>query len=320
MGRHVNALVKQVVNRVSSLATRPVLYALENNRRQLDATRMLLGQLHAARIHSLPQVHSLRDIEFQVYSQWGEDGIVEYLVSQLEIPNEVFVEFGVEDYREANTRFLLRNRNWRGVVLDGDPKNIAAIRRDSVFWQHELEAANSFITAENINDLLSRSGVRGDVGLLSIDIDGNDYWVWKAIEVVSPRIVICEFNSVFGSRHAIAVPYDPQFNRTRAHYSNLYFGASLAAFCDLGAQKGYVFVGCTTSGVNAFFVRRDCAEPVQGLVDSAEYVPSHVRESKDRQGRLTFLGGEDRVSEIEQCVVRDLRDDRNVRIKALRPL
>ena len=128
-------------------------------------------------------------------------------------------------FSESNTRFLLRKDNWRGLVIDGSPTNVSSIRRLPEFWQHELTAVASFITRDNINDLFRDAGYTGEIGLLSIDIDGNDYWVWEAIEVVSPVIVVVEYNSVFGPDATVTVPYDPAFTRRAAHHSNLYFGA-----------------------------------------------------------------------------------------------
>lgn len=114
-----------------------------------------------------------------------------------------------------------------------------------------------FVTTENINDLFRGNGVDGDIGLLSIDINGNDYWVWEAIKDVSPRIVMVEYNARFGSHRAVTVPYDPAFGRAKAHHSRIYYGASLAALVLLGSRKGYEFVGCNSTGNDAFW---GCAE------------------------------------------------------------
>lgn len=298
---------------------RTVWRALLDLRHRADSLQFLLGQLHAARLADLREPARLRDVEFRVYSQWGEDGILEFLLSRIAVPREQFVEFGVEDYREANTRFLLRHRNWTGLVMDGSERNIERIRADSIYGHHELTAVPAFVTAGNINALLRENGVEGDIGLLSMDVDGNDYWIWRAIEAVSPRVVVCEYNAVFGGQHAITIPYDPSFSRMRAHYSKLYFGASLGALRSLAAEKGYVFVGCNSAGVNAFFVRADCAAPFATLAASAKFVQSRFRESVDRSGKPTFLSGDARAAKIADCVVHDLRAGREVRIRDLDP-
>jgi hypothetical protein len=103
-----------------------------------------------------------------------------------------------ETYHEANTGFLLQNRNWRGLIIDGSSEMIATLKEDCVGWGHDITAKPAFITRENINDLISGAGFRGDLGLLSIDIDGNDYWVWEAIHVIHYIIVMIRI-SIFPS-------------------------------------------------------------------------------------------------------------------------
>jgi hypothetical protein len=155
----------------------------------------------------------------------------------------------------------------------------------------------------------------GDIGLLSIDIDGNDYWVWQAINVISPRIVICEYNSVFGRNNPVSVPYGEQFNRTVAHHSNLYFGASLKALCLLGEQKGYVFVGSNSAGSNAFFVRKDFALNVSAMDCQTGYVKSKFRESRNERGHLTYVSGNDRIKLIENLRVIDVEQHNEKSVK-----
>ena len=122
----------------------------------------------------------------------------------------------MENYRESNTRLLLQLRNWRGLVIDGSSNNIQCIQEQEVSWRHQLDSFSEFITSENINYLISRSRMAGDIGLLSIDIDGNDYWVWRAITQVNPVVVVVEYNAVLGDLFPISIPYEPSFNRTCA--------------------------------------------------------------------------------------------------------
>ena len=242
----------------------------------------------------------LSDFEFKVFSQWGEDGIIQKLVHHLEIPNKAFIEFGVEDFRESNCRFLLMHDNWRGFVIDASRKNVESIRNSPNSWRHHLEAACEFIDRDNINELLARSKFGGDIGILSIDIDGVDYWILDAIQHCSPRILIVEYNSVFGADRAITVPYDPRFGRTDKHYSNLYFGASLAAFHHLASRRGYSLIGTNSTGSNAFFVRDDqlvnCPFPALSVQEA--FVTSLVREARDESGNLSHLAGADRLAAI----------------------
>ena len=113
-----------------------------------------------------------------------------------------FIEFGVESFAEANTRFLIENRGWRGLVLDGNKDYMEALRKDALYWRHDLTAVPAFITAENINGLIRDADFAGSIGILSVDIDGNDYWVLEAIDCVDPAIIICEINGVFGDLRA----------------------------------------------------------------------------------------------------------------------
>jgi hypothetical protein len=204
-------------------------------------------------------INNLSEVEFQVFSQWGDDGIIQFLINKLDITHHTFIEFGVENYKESNTRFLLINNNWSGLVIDGSPENIQYIKTDTLSWGYELHAISSFITAENINELITQflqKGYHKEIGILSIDIDGNDYWVWKAIEVVEPVIVIVEYNSLLGAEKSLTIPYDPSFVRN-TKYNMMYWGVSIPALCNLANEKGYAFVGCNSSGNNAYFVRRD---------------------------------------------------------------
>ncbi len=270
---------------------------------KLLSARLLIRQMKAQGL--LPR---LADAEFKVFSQFGDDGIIQYLLQQVDIPEDkrIFIEFGVQDYRESNTRFLLMNDNWSGLVLDGSADNIDTIVADAQFWRHDLTAVAAFIDRDNVNDLFARNGFNGEIGLLSIDIDGNDYWVWESIDVVNPIIVVCEYNSVFGYEHAVTVPYDPGFQRGSAHYSNLYWGVSLKALCLLASRRGYAFVGCNSAGNNAYFIRRDKLGSLKSLECAEGYVEARFRESRNRTGELTYLPADKRLGEIAQMPVFDM--------------
>jgi hypothetical protein len=200
--------------------------------------------------------------------------------------------------------------------MDSSADHIKSIQCDSIYWRHELMAVAALITAENINELIG-AHVRGDMGILSIDIDGNDYWVWKALSVIKPTIVICEYNSLFGSQLSISTPYTPDFHRTQAHYSNLYAGASLRALCELAEEKGYLFAGSESSGTNAFFVRREAASRVKEFAVTEGYVKLMARESRDQSGALTYVSGDDRLRLIQDLPLVDLRSGERRTIREL---
>ena len=254
----------------------------------LQRLQLQMGQLQSARVRTL-DITNLRDAEFQVFSQFGEDGIIQYLVHRVPIDRDVFVEFGVEDYSESNTRFLLANNNWRGLIIDGGTDHVEFAKRTGLDWRHQLDAKTAFIDRENINQLIQESGIAGDIGLLSIDIDGNDYWVLEAIEAVSPRILVVEYNSTFGVEAAVTIPYDKDFRRDQAHHSHLYWGASLSAIASLAVRKGYALVGGNSAGNNAFFVRTDVLGTLAPTSVADAFAPSRFRESRDPSGALTYV-------------------------------
>jgi hypothetical protein len=259
----------------------------------------------------------IREAEFKVFSQFGEDGILQYLIRRIGVPPALqsFVEFGVESYEEANTRFLLIKDNWRGLIIDGSNANMNIVRESSLAWRHDLTAVTAFIDRDNINDLIRNAGFSGEIGLLSIDIDGNDYWVWDRIDIVNPLIVAAEYNSVFGAQAAISVPYDPGFMRGKAHFSSLYWGCSLKALEHVANRKGYALVGSNSAGNNVFFVRRDKLNGLQEKSAASAYVESKFRESRDHNGNLTFINGKARLDIIADMPVVDVESGQTVTIR-----
>ncbi|WP_152630565.1 hypothetical protein [Thalassospira sp. HJ] len=290
---------KTIIKKILDVLMRPVISGQQKN-------LLLCSDILVRQNNSLKKINDLSDVEFSVFSQWGEDGILSWIIDKLEVVPESFIEFGVENYTEANTRYLLSKRNWSGLVIDGSLRNISEIKAANYFWRYDLQAKQEFITAENIDQIILDSGFNGEIGVLSIDIDGNDYWVWKAISCVDPIIVIIEYNALLGDQKCISTPYDPAFVRGKKHFSHVYFGGSVRAMCDLAAEKGYTFIGTNSNGVNAFFVRSDCAQPVLDKMDAVVAYPSKLREARNSRGALSFSRGIDRVSPIQDCAFIDL--------------
>ena len=257
--------------------------------------RLAIGRLesHLLDVRSPQQ---LQDAEFKVFSQFGEDGIIQHLVRTVAPAETSFVEIGTGDYRESNTRFLLQNDNWRGVVIDGGEDHVRFVLGSGLSWRYDVEPVSAFVTRENVNDLIRDGGLQGRIGLLSVDVDGIDYWLWNEIDVVNPAIVVSEYNALLGSEATITVPYDPAFVNSEAHYSQLYFGASLGALVHLGTQRGYRFVGCASNGANAFFVREDVAGDL----------PAHTAESGYRESRFLTGRNPDGTLSRERSVARRL--------------
>lgn len=274
---------------------------------RLSERQVVLQALGIARMNrDRKDLKGVQEVEFCAFSQWGEDGIIDWLIENLPGIPHSFVEFGVGDYRESNTRLLLQLRNWRGLILDGSAEHIADIQGQEIYWRHDLQARRVFIDRDNINSLISEAGFTGEIGLLSVDIDGNDYWVWQKIDVVKPAIVVCEFNAVFGDKYRLTVPYRHDFQRSKAHHSLLYFGASLPAMISLGKEKGYSFVGTGSTGCNAFFVRNDLASSVLNSLEGVWAFPSTAREARNSNGELLFVGGPTRAELIRNMKILDL--------------
>ncbi|NEQ67493.1 MAG: FkbM family methyltransferase [Symploca sp. SIO2D2] len=190
--------------------------------------------------HLRPKIKSINQFERRLYSQNGEDGIINAIFTKIGLTNQFFVEFGVGNGTECNTRYLREQKNWTGLMIDGQENPPANVQRE-------------FVTAENIQDLFAKYNVPQEFDLLSIDLDFNDFWVWKAIKDYKPRVVIIEYNSTIPFAESKVVNYDSQGTWDGTNF----FGASLAAMIQLGKAKGYTLVGCDNRGINAFFVADD---------------------------------------------------------------
>ncbi|PIQ33865.1 MAG: hypothetical protein CO186_01710 [Zetaproteobacteria bacterium CG_4_9_14_3_um_filter_49_83] len=315
----LNDIARKIAVPVSQHIEGVVQRAMSAHRQQMDDLMILQGRALAVENSRRAPLTRLQDAEFKVFSQFGEDGILQYLIHEAGIMRDetTFVEFGVQNYVESNTRFLLMNDHWRGMIIDGDKQYMDSVRNQDIYWRHDLTAVNAWIDRDNINQLIGDSGFSGQIGILSVDIDGNDYWVWERIEVVNPIIVVVEWNSVFGSQHSISVPYDPSFQREKAHYSNLFWGASISAFEHLGARKGYSLLGSNTVGNNLFFVRNDRLGRLNPLSSTDAYVESRFRDSRDANGKLNFLGGDRRCLEILDLPVVDVVSGDTVSMRTL---
>jgi hypothetical protein len=147
-----------------------------------------------------------------------------------------------------------------------------------------------WITRENVNELIRAGGFSGELGLLSVDIDGNDYWVFDAIEAVRPAIAIVEYNHRFGPERSVTIPYDPAWSRRQTDDSYLASGASLGAITGAARRKGLALVGCNSFGNNAFFVRADLlSKHIPERTVQEAFVAGRFREPIVRHGSLAYL-------------------------------
>jgi hypothetical protein len=292
---------------------RALLTLADRSQGASDDLRLLVGTLLSESIVRRTGYASLADLEFKVFSQFGDDGIIQYLTRNLELRHRTFVEFGVEDYMESNTRFLLQKDNWSGFVMDGSSECVDRLKNAPFFWKHDLAAKPAFVTKENIRQLLRDNTSQWDgLDLLHIDLDGNDFWIWQEIDL-NPSMVIVEYNSSFGIDRAITIPYAPDFERAKAHFSHLYWGSSLKALHVLALRKGYDFIGCNSAGNNAYFLRHDMMNNSVAKVSLQQgYVRSKYRESRNLEGRLTFLPAAERADAIRGLPVFDIEQDKVV--------
>lgn len=204
------------------------------------------------------QFSPISETGLKVFSQFEEDGKLLYLFALLGMTNKTFIEFGSDDGINSNSANLYYHHGFNGLFMDGNPK---ALERGRYFFKRHRNKNNeqpvfkqAFIQAENINELIQSAGFEGEIGLLSVDIDGNDYWVWKAMEVVQPQVVIIETHNEFGLND-IVVPYDPKYMYPGKHPT--YHGASPVAMTKLAKHKGYRLVGSNDLGFNFIFLRND---------------------------------------------------------------
>jgi len=196
--------------------------------------------------------NAINGYEWKSYSQNGEDGILGEIFRRIGTTGPYFVEFGVEDGLECNTAFLARRKSWHGIMIEGDPEKHRRLN-DNYRALPGVRREHAFITRDNIDDIFRRCGVPLEFDLLSIDIDGNDYWVWEALAAFRPRVVVIEYNGTRPPPERWVMRYNPEHRWKEDGY----MGASLASLETLGARLGYALVGTDEKGVNAFFLRND---------------------------------------------------------------
>ena len=222
---------------------------------------------------SLPYPERLTAGRFRLLSQNQEDGMLWSLFQQIGTTTKTFVELG-SGATGGNAAMLAGEFGWTGLLVEGDQGKVEYAGRRFP----RAKAVCAWITPETVNELLERNGFAGEVDLLSVDVDGVDYWVWQAIAVCSARLVMLEYNSMFGPDRAVTVPYDPKFNRRDHRFC--YYGASLTAMTQLSATKGYRLVAVEPTGVNAFFLRNDVAPEIPACD------PAHVYRIPDKYNEL----------------------------------
>ena len=234
---------------------------------------------------SLPAPYDLLSERFGYLSQNEEDGLLLALFKRIGATDHRFVEIGC-GMNGGNSGFLAQECGWSGLMVDAKS---ASIEKVSVrFKGHPVRTAKQRVTREGVNELLEKFGLTGELDLLSIDIDGMDYWVWEALSACNPRVVAIEYNWLFGADRAVTIPYSSEFD-LGAIGNRGYRGASLAALVHLGRQKGYRLVA--TERVNAFFLRNDLAPEIREIEAARGYrAPLNITRGKDVFQKIAKAG------------------------------
>jgi len=214
------------------------------NIKEISSVNQLSQKLLMLKYKELLTSNSIRlsfaDVGFRVFSQNDEDGILLYLFSILGTANKKCVEICAGDGIENNTANLILNHGWTGLLFDSSASNVTRGRdfysscKDTLIYPPLF--IQTWVDAENVNNLIQDNGFRGEIDLLSLDLDGVDYWIWKSINCISPRVVVLEYQNIWGPELSVTVPYRRDFNRYDFHPQ--YWGASLASFVKLANEKG----------------------------------------------------------------------------------
>jgi hypothetical protein len=239
----------------------------------MQCLQQVRGEQYRQLAASGQRLPDFSEVEFRSTSQNGEDGIIHYIFSLIGTESRKAVEICAGDGTECNSANLILNHGWEALLVDGDPESIergqAFYGRCQDTFSSPPRLVASWLTRENVNAVVAGNQFAGDIDFLSLDIDGMDFWIWKALDVVTPRLVLLEFNPVWGPEASVAVPYDPEFriDYTRQPY---YCSASLHAFVKLARTKGYRLVGVQRLGFNAFFLRDGVGEAYFPGIDPVE--------------------------------------------------
>ena len=266
------------------------------------------------------RVKYISDSECRVYSQNGEDGIINYLITKLEIYKPNFIEIGIGNYIEANTRFLYERFYPKGIIIDCEKNLSNKVNLEVNTWKGDLRVIETLVNKDNINSLISKN-CDFQIDIFSLDIDSIDYWVLEEVNLINSKIVIAEYNPIFGSTLEITVPNINNFNRKKYHYSHLCYGMSLLALVKLMKNKRYYFIGSNSTCNNAFFISENFSKNdyFSNLLirDLNYYVNSNIRESRDINNKLNYLTGSKKIENIKDCEVVDLSKENKTKVKIL---
>ena len=268
------------------------------------------------------KIDNINQTELKIFSQNGEDGIIDYLLESLLIQKPKFVEIGVGDYSEANTRFIFETRSPKGLIVDCNKHLEKKVKKNIKLWKSDISIVEDFVTSQNITSILKKNNFHNQVDLFSLDVDGIDYWILKELPKNFSKIAILEFNPYFGPTNSITIPNIKNFDRSKYHSSMLYFGMSLKAAIDLMSKKNLTFVGSNLMRNNAFFVRKDLLKKLSlkniTQKNLKNYVDANFREGRNTKGELSYLSKDEIIKKIKNCEVIDLKKSIKLKIKSIK--
>ena len=274
-----------------------------------------LGVSHVINMRSkYKKIKNINDLDYKVYSQNGEDGIIDYLLYSLKIDKPKFIEIGVGDYQECNSRFFFERTSPKGLIIDCIKNFKKEVKKNVKLWKGDLTLIEKMINSENIIEILKKNNFYNKIDFLSLDVDGIDYWILEKLPKNFSKICVVEFNSNFGFKKEISVPNISNFNRTNYHYSNLCYGASLKAIVQLMKRKNYVFLGTDLHRINAFFVLKKYLKMINLTIPNnkslKKFSSSNIKESRTKRNNLSYLSGKNKIEKIKNCKVVDVSQKR----------
>ena len=283
-------------------------------KKNFDRKVFMMGAAHILNIRkNYDSIKRLEDVDYKIFSQNGEDGILDYLLTCLKIDKPKFIEIGVGDYHESNTRFIFERTSCKGLIIDIIEDFKKKVSQNTKVWRGDLNILSKKIDSENFIPTIKEYNFKDNVDIFSIDVDGIDYWILEKIPKKFSKIIVAEFNPYFGSELSITVPNDPNFNRTNYHYSNLCFGASLKAIIELLSKKGFIFLGTNLFRNNVFFVNEDFKDQLSidfpDTKDLSKFTNANFRESREINNNLTFISPQKIINKIADCNVVDLSNE-----------
>lgn len=288
-----------------------------------DKMLLAIGRLMASnQITNMDKIKCLSDAEFKVFSQWGEDGILNYVFEVLGLSKPRIMEVGASDFIECNSRFAAEHRNASVYAVDLNSKLKNTVQAMDLSWKNHIFPVQAKITPENIQSHEKQANeLMFGIDLVSFDIDGNDYWCLEKMLLKNVSAVVVEVNPLFGDKINVTVPRDDSFERTKSHFSNLFFGMSYKASQTLLGKKGFTCIGSNLAGNNIFFVRKEFVDKFEQILNDG--VPTvwvndwNVRESRDKEFSLSYLSNGDRLNQILECTVFDLDLNQNIILRDL---